>query len=429
MDQAELERRYLGGMLMTGAAEADRYPVAMEWLTVPAHQDILGAINALRSRAEEVSTISVRVELQRAGRPSHDELVLSATQWVDYDPAATSRRLRELHAQRVTRAAALRAAALCAEGRVAEARETMRAAGLDASDVEDPILSFRDVCIATIETFQAISQGGELAIELGMHSVVDAALAMMPDEGDCVIIAARPGVGKSTVVDRSLLSCAMRGIQVGKISVEDGAPDFGAKALGTLADVPTKGFWHRGGSSREQWSALERAALQNADLPIRFSRIRSNALDRVVQAMAIMVRTFGCRIVAVDYIQRIAGGSGDDRRGKIDDVLDTLIRTARQLRCGLLLVSQLKRPTSGNPFAEPTEIDLKESGSLEEVAQGIVLLWRLTDDKSSPSYGLLRGKVSKVKRGDAGQRFAYRRDKRSGVLLEVDERFDQEDAP
>lgn len=428
-----IETAYLGGVLSSGGEELERYPVPPDDMAAGAHQLVLGACLAIRNRAEDISHLSVRVELQRQGRLVQvgDEALMRLGSAYDPDQRASASRIRELAALRRAREAARRAAGLAEAYRLTEARSIMQEASLDTSGAEDdPILSFRDVMVETVEAWQAIARGDGNALALGMHAVADAAISALPAEGDVVIVAARPGVGKSSLVDKALLSLAQRGISVGKVSVEDGASDFGSKSLAALANQNPSVFWHRTetndqgevikGPSRVAWNRMQTAAGLNVGLPIRFAKVKSNRIDSVLSRMTVMARAFGCKVIAVDYVQRIRGGQGKDTREQINDVIGSLVAAARQLGVVLLLVSQLKRPDTGNPFREPNETDLKESGSLEEVAQGLVLLWRKTDDPHAPNYGLVYGKVGKVKRGEAGQRFLMARDRVSGVLVERD---------
>lgn len=415
----ETEGAYLGSVLNIGAQELERYPVQPDDMAGGAHQSILGAMHSLHARSEEITPMAIRIELQRHGRlASVGDGLLATLGSTLGDTASASRRCRELAAARRLRAAAAASVALVESGRMAEARETMQAASMAPTGLdENRSMTLREAMIKAVETWQAISEGTGAGIKLRLSEVVDQALTGMP--GDTIVVAARTGVGKSSLVDRALLLLAQDGIKCSKISVEDGAEDYAAKALSQLSGINTAVFW--GGEprpSQRDWDGVYRAAEQNCDLPCRFTQIESCALDGVVSQMAIDARAHGCRVIAVDYLQAIAGPPGPTRES-INATLGALISTARTLGVVLVLVSQLKRPETGNPFREPTELDLKESGSIEERAQGLVLLWRTSDDAKSTQFGVVLGKVAKVKRGPSGQRFAVRR-AAGGMLVDVD---------
>lgn len=422
MDARELGDRYLGGLLLN-PADVDEYPLPLEALPAPRQQHLLAAIRSLAARGDEVGVVGVRVELSRQGHSVDTEWLLSITGTLDVDARATSARLMELHAARKLVDACSEASVLARSGNLTEARQKLAQAVDDRSEGSDEVISMKEVMIRTVNAWEAIKAGESLGFSLGIHSTADDAITVLPDKGDCVIVAARPGVGKSTVVDQCMVSLARRGIVCGKVSVEDGDEDFGAKTMGVLGGVSTAPFW-KGRASQADWDAVTVGAGRGASLPIHFSQVKSNSLDRVIASMTTMHRKHGARVIAVDYIQRIGGVDGNDARDRMDKVLGALIRTARTLPCALLLVSQLKR-AGENPYREPVVEDLKESGSLEEAAQGIVLLWKTTDDREDEAFGLVRGKVAKVKRGDFGQRFAFRRNQRSGALDEVDWRYDE----
>lgn len=417
IDAKELGDRYIAG-LFADPQHVDEYPVPPDAFVAPSQRNALMAIRSLLSRGEEVNIVSVRVELGRLGARVDDSWLIEITGMLDVDSRATALRLRELYAARRLAAECETARDAARSGNVSEARSVLQAALDGHTDDDEDSLSMREVMARTVEAWEGVDRGEFIGFPLGIHGVADRVVSVLPDKGDCVIVAARPGVGKSTLVDRCLLDLGRRGISCGKVSVEDGDIDFGAKAIGVLGGVATTPFWTRQGSERD-WAGANAGAEAGYKLPVRFKQVRGNDLDGVISAMTKMGRRHGCRVIAVDYIQRIGGVEGHDPRERLDKVLAGLIRTARMLPCALLLVSQIKR-LGDNPFREPTVEDLKESGSLEEVAQGIVLLWKTTDDRNSDDFGLIKGKVAKVKRGDFGQKFEYRRHPRSGALMDVE---------
>lgn len=417
----ETEAAYLGSVLNIGGSELERYPVQPDDMAGGAHMAILGAMHSLHARSEEITPMGVRIELQRHGRMSSvgDDLLMTLGSTLG-DTASASRRCRELAAARRLRAAAVASVGLVESGRMAEAREVMQAAAMAPTGLDgNRSMSMREAMTAAVEAWKAIADGTASAgIKLRLGDVVDSALTGMP--GDTIVVAARTGVGKSSLVDRALLLLAQGGVKCSKVSVEDGAEDYASKALSQLSGVNTSVFW--GGDPRpseRDWAGVYRAAGEHCDLPCRFTQIESCALDGVLSQMAIDARAHGCRVIVVDYLQAIAGPSMGSTRESINATLGALIATARTLGVVLILVSQLKRPETGNPFREPTELDLKESGSIEERAQGLVLLWRTSDDATSTKFGVVLGKVAKVKRGPSGQRFAVRR-AAGGMLVDVD---------
>jgi len=78
------------------------------------------------------------------------------------------------------------------------------------------------------------------------------------------------------------------------------------------------------------------------------------------------------------------------------------------------------RPSERKTGQEPTLYWLKESGSIENRAQCVVMLWR--DDQ-----GQMHGRIAKAKRSRSGARFRLMRHERTGLLVQVDEAFSDAD--
>jgi replicative DNA helicase len=408
-----VEARYLGACLMRPEA-LEQAPVPIADLASRQHQAILAALLAIRGRTEDVTTLALRIELERQGqlRAVGEDRLLALTNTLELDPHACARRIRELATLRRTRDAALRGASLAEAGDIGEARRELASVALEDGDDEDPVLTFRQMLTASAEAL-AESRGAHRFVTMGTPSI-DAVFRAGP--GDLVVVGAATNTGKSTMLMTWAVSLARRAIPVGIVSIEDNAEDFGAKGLTAISGVPSEALWS-GGVSPEQLDEILRGIDAEGDLPISFARIRSRGIDGVVSRMAYMARVRGCRVICVDYLQAIRGGKGKDAREKINDALSQLMAAAGMLGVTLVLASQLRR-SEGSKHHEPHDGELKESGDIENSAQCIVLLWRETDDDRDPRYGVVYGKVAKVKRAAAGRRFWLMRERRSGLYVE-----------
>jgi replicative DNA helicase len=87
-----------------------------------------------------------------------------------------------------------------------------------------------------------------------------------------------------------------------------------------------------------------------------------------------MVKRDGVGLVVVDYIQRIKS-SRRTLREEIMEVTATLAGLARSQNVPIIALAQLRRPPDGSPNRRPTKNDAKESGSIEEDSDGMILLW------------------------------------------------------
>ncbi len=414
------EARFLAACLMDpGTLERG---VTVADMGVRANADILGAMLAVRSRAEDVDLLSVRRELERTGKGVNVDKLLRLTETVEVNATAAAARVRELSAARRLVEAALTAQQQAEGGDVSGAADTMRRAGAEDATLEDRVYTHREMLTATAEAILKEHEGAaNRFVALGLGPSVDGSFKAGP--GDLCVIGAAPNVGKSWLILGSAASLAERDVPCGIVSVEDPVEDAGARRLAMLSGVDPEKLWHPPIAPTD-WQRLM-SAMQDShiDAPIAYAKIKSRRLDGVVAAMTTMARTHRARVLFVDYLQAIRHPQFSSKlttRECINDILATLQATAAQLGVALVLASQLARDKS-SPFKEPHLHDLKESASIEESAQCVVLLWRTTDDQQARDYGVVRAKVAKVKRARAGKRFAYARHPRTYAMVELED--------
>lgn len=415
----EWEGRFLASCMMEPAA-LDRVSVAD--FASPSFAAIFGAMLVARSKTGDVAGLAVKAELERVGKGDLSSKLLDLTGRLDVDPVTTSERVRELAASRRLHTACQLAGEQARTGDLPGARETLhKATSFDPGHDEDRVYTHREMLAASLEAIVKQSDANfRKYVRLGLGRFVDDAFQAGP--GDLCVIAAQTNVGKSTLIVDAALDLADRAIPVGIVSIEDPVEDFGAKFLGRIGGVNPADFW-RPPMDPETRDKLALAFQSGqADKPMTFAKVKSRRLDGVVAKMDQMARVNGARVIFVDYLQGIrhpSFGSKLQTRECINDSLATLMAAAARLDVALVLASQLSRPEAANPFREPTMHHLKESSSIEECAQCIVMLWRTTDDPGHKEYGLIRGKLAKAKRSPVGARWQYRRAKNHRLVAEA----------
>lgn len=377
------------------------------------------AMVAVRMRGEPVDATTVGHELERRGF-ARDGI---AAQWQSMQAApvvsaaAAIQVLRQLAEQRTLYEQATLGASLAVDAKVDEARDVLARAAFGSTSVLE-VFSIREAVESVFVEYQRVTQADNAAyLRLGLCETLDQALTVGP--GDTVIIAAETNTGKSSIVFSSVASLEQRGIPSGLISIEDPKEDWGAKALGHFGDLNTSPFW-AGTASADDWRSATKAVETIAGRPqlARFAVAKSGTLDEVCQAMSVLVRVHGARILFVDYIQAIQHSmKGATRKQEVDTVYRRLQATARMLGVPLVLTSQLSRGDDDN--REPTVKRLKESGDLENGAQVIMLVW--VDKRDAEEHGWasapVRLKVAKLKRAPERPRVMFVRGP-GGVLKE-----------
>jgi replicative DNA helicase len=335
-----------------------------------------------------------------------------------------ARRLMRLSEARRLRSGAMAAALMADREKVDDAREELLSTAFGGAIDDDSIDDLNDVMRAAATVFyQASAEHSDPTkarpfIPLRLCDTFDRVYQAGP--GDLCVIAAATGVGKTSAAMTCAMNLAKRdGHAVGIISVEDGREDFGSKAIGAIARMDVSRFWD-GVASQQQWSEMTSSVEKGRGIPLFFKRIKSRTLDGVRMAMARMVKARRVKVLFVDYLQAISCHNArlGSPRERIDYVLGELMATAAVLDVPLVLMSQLSRPEKGNPFREPQLSDLKESGTIENSSQCVLMMWITTDNPSERGFGEVLCKVAKLKRGPRGERWGMRRG--PGALLDHD---------
>ena len=419
LSDPQLERSFL--QLALDMPEALDAGVSPDHMSESINRATHAAMIAVRMGGHPVDTVTVGHEMQRRGCT----VEAIASQWPALRAAPVVSKqtaikvLRDLHEQRTLHEQAMLGASLAVDAKVDEARDVLARAAFGATSALE-VFSIRQAVESAFVEFERVVNAQQTSyLRLGLCETLDNLLTVGP--GDTVIIAAETNTGKSSLVFSSVASLETRGIPSGLVSIEDPKEDWGAKALGHFGEMNTTAFW-AGKVSQSEWLQATNAVNQITSRPqhARMAVAKSGTLEEVCQAMSVLVRVHGARILFVDYIQAIQHAmKGATRKQEVDTVYRRLQATARLLGVPLVLTSQLSRGEDDN--REPTVKRLKESGDLENGAQVILLVWVDKRDAESKGWASapVRMKVAKLKRAPERPRVMFTRGP-GGVLHEVE---------
>jgi len=229
--------------------------------------------------------------------------------------------------------------------------------------------------------------------------------------GEMVIIAGRPGNGKSAIAAQIAIHNAIElGIPVGIFSVEMMAVAIGIRMASNLADVDTRASRERRLTERD-FARLTQATTRIAGSNLIIDD--SSDLDsRSLRAKARrMVHEHKVKLIIVDYVQLVEGVSkrqSDNRQNQVAEVSSQIKAMAKELKIPVIALSQLNRESAKREGVKPRMEDLKESGQLEQDATFIGLLYRPTFDEAEAEKENRRGvcrlnmHIAKQRDGEAG---------------------------
>jgi replicative DNA helicase len=173
-----------------------------------------------------------------------------------------------------------------------------------------------------------------------------------------------------------------------------------------LAAISKTPAWRlrKGLLEKDGLSAIYQGIGRLADLQIYFADRKSRTLRRIEQGICSMVTSQKVGLVIVDYLQLIsAEGKSQNREREISEISGTLKSLAMQFNIPIIALSQLNRDLERRDNKRPILADLRDSGSLEQDADIVMLLYR--DDyynPRSPERGIVEINIAKGRNTGTG---------------------------
>lgn len=207
--------------------------------------------------------------------------------------------------------------------------------------------------------------------------------------GDMIVVAGRPGMGKSAVacgIARNVaqsgggvlyISCEMTSEQIGRRLVSDTAKDLGIS-------IPYQSL-RSGKIDASQKGVCDRASELISALPFMIDDRRKPQLSQIIASAKRAARRFESdgkklRLIVVDHIQLIAGPAEykGNRVSEVTEISGELKALARDMGVPIIACSQLNRDVEGRDVKDkrPTLRDLRDSGAIEQDADVVILLYR-----------------------------------------------------
>ena len=196
-------------------------------------------------------------------------------------------------------------------------------------------------------------------------------------EGNLIILAARPAMGKTALALNIAKHVATMERKPAVIfSLEMGAEELIERMVASESMIP--GYHLKTGNlSTDEWKRLVHAQSNLYDVPIfvddtagiRISEIRSKA-RKLAQEMG------GLGVIIIDYLQLITGSKGENRQQIVSEISRELKILAKDLKVPVNALSQLSRAVEQRQDKRPMLADLRESGSIEQDADIVAFLYR-----------------------------------------------------
>lgn len=399
MRDHELEREQLASMLLSPEA-VDVAELLPEHMDSGRHRDVLTAVLAVHARGEELSTNAVRAELVSRGamdRVGMDWLL----DLMDCLPSATEQAVRDRSERLKAYARARRmhegiravlAAPTDGKGPAEWVDESAAklALLLDNQDTSDSCKLAGDIAM---EVYAALDKPEVRGVPTGFQALDKMLGRIRP--GQMVIVAGRPGMGKTAFANHIVLGAAARG-PVLFHALEMSRSEIVKRMLCNLGGVDMQSL--KNGPTGDEWRRLAAAGEVLNRLPLYVDEEPNVRPDMIRSRARRLVRKHGSlSLIVVDYVQLMRDGarSVEHREQEVSSISRSLKLLSKELDCPVLALCQLNRAVEAREDKRPRLSDLRESGSLEQDADVVMCLYR---DEAYNPHSSARGQIEVIVR-------------------------------
>src|SRR5258708_854050 len=266
--------------------------------------------------------------------------------------------------------------------------------------------SFTSVKTALADSFDRLDElhkadSGLRGIPTGFKDL-DNLLAGL-QKSNLVVLAARPGVGKTSLalnIAQNLAVISKR--PVGFFSLEMSKEELVDRLLVAQADLDA---WRlkTGKLSEDDFTALSNAMGELAEAPLYIDDTPALSILEMRTKARRLQAEHGLDILFVDYLQLARSRNLENRVQEVSEISQGLKNLARELKIPVVALSQLSRAVEQRGTRRPQLADLRESGSIEQDADVVMFIWR-EDEENEPGKTMnVILDISKHRNGPLGQ--------------------------
>jgi replicative DNA helicase len=280
--------------------------------------------------------------------------------------------------------------------------------------------SFAEATRAALETAEkALNSGGHLSgLTTGLETL-NAKIGGLHNS-DLIIVAGRPGMGKSALATNMGFAAARRylrdmeegqspeksgGAPVALFSLEMSADQLATRILAEQSGISSENL-RMGKITKQEFRHLARAAAELESLPLYIDDTPGLTIAALRARARRLKRQKGIGLVIVDYLQLLQGtgrNGNDNRVNEISEISRGLKTLAKELNVPVIALSQLSRAVEQREDKRPQLSDLRESGSIEQDADIVLFIYRedyylasSKPDDGDPDFAEWQEKMARV---------------------------------
>jgi len=414
----EAERSVLGAILIHN----DTFNSAVEVIDAgdffrDAHRRIFDKMVRLQERGDAIDLVTLKEELTRSGELDEVGGPSYISALVDGVPRSTN---VEHYARIIKEKSTLRNLIYSANKILANAYDAEEEADtiLDQAEsaifaiadkkIRDGFVSLKDLAESSLDTIEKLASRKELVtgVPTGFTDLDEMTSGLQPS--DIVIVAARPSMGKTSLVINMAQHVGTKtDMTVGIFSLEMSKEQLFLRMLTGEARIDAHRL--RGGFLGERdWGKLSQALGTLSEAKIFIDDTPSIGVLEMRAKCRRLQAEHGLHMVIIDYVQLMQGrGRFENRTLELASISRSLKGLAKELRVPIVVLSQLSRASEQRADHRPQLSDLRESGALEQDADVVIFIYREDQyaDKNAPpteASGTAELIIAKQRNGPTG---------------------------
>ncbi len=411
----DAEQSVLGALLMPGSDAVDRIGTLKPGhFFSEAHRIIFTEIVGMACKGLAIDPITVAERLDAAGLSDKTGGLAYLGELVANTPSSANagryaQLVRDKAVERELVAATDRIQAIAAGvGSTADklfAAQSAIMAITDAAESNRP-KPIREVLMRAVEAIERRGDGTDNAISTGFDDL-DSRLSGGFRRGNLVIIAGRPGMGKTALAAGIAFNVASSCVPTLFLSMEMGDTELADRLIAVAGRVRLDAIL-AGDMSGDAGERIFAGTARLHELPLVIDEQGGLTFFDIARKARSVKRQHGLGLLVIDYLQ-LAYGDGDTRNSQIESITRSLKALAKELQVPIVALSQLSRNCEARPNKRPMLSDLRESGAIEQDADVVLMCYR--DEyyrPDSPDAGTAEIIIAKNRQGSTGMaRLAY----------------------
>lgn len=238
----------------------------------------------------------------------------------------------------------------------------------------DNFTTMKDLTPKSIDRYENAKKGnGEYKLKTGFHEFDTLVGGLSGSK--LIIIAARPRIGKTSVMLNIAQYMAQRGDMVGIFEIEMDKEDLDDRIMAGMTGINTIKLQSGKYLGQDDWIKINSAAEIKYNMPIIIDDTGGLKIAELKRRCRKM-KKLGCKIIFIDQLSKVIGTKRKSKFEEATEIVEELGFLKKELRIPIVLLAQISRQAVNRVGQRPMLEDLKNTGQLEEEGDLVILLHR-----------------------------------------------------